>query len=185
MWMKLIKEALRMEGARPSLMELLKKAEKADNSKPESADTEIAAEELGDEGMPDSNSDFMKQRSVSDSTFVVALIATVTFTAAFTVPGGYKSQDGADEGSALLSKKASFQIFLIANSVAFGLSLASVFSHFTASNMILDLIQRKKFVARAPHSTSFSTFAMLLAFILGTYTVVPHNMGITIAAFSK
>ena len=98
---------LRVEGARPSLMELFKKAEKADNSKPESADTEIAAEELGDEGMPDSNSDFMKQRSVSDSTFVVALIATVTFTAAFTVPGGFKSQDGADEGSALLSKKTS------------------------------------------------------------------------------
>ena len=71
-------------------------AEKADNSKPESADTETEAVELGDEGMPDSNSDFMKQRSVSDSTFVVALIATVTFTAAFTVPSGYKSQDGVD-----------------------------------------------------------------------------------------
>ena len=152
MWMKLIKEALRMEGARPSLMELLKKAEKADNSKPESADTETAdftesancVTTKGDEGMPDSNSDFMKQRSVSDSTFVVALIATVTFTAAFTVPGGYKGQDGADEGSALLSKQTSFQIFLIANSAAFGISLASVFSHFTASNMILDFIQRKK-----------------------------------------
>ena len=57
----LIKEALRMEGARPSLMELLKKAEKADNSKPESADTETEAVELGDEGMPDSNSDFMSK----------------------------------------------------------------------------------------------------------------------------
>ena len=125
-----------------------------------------------------SKSNFMKQRSES-TVLVATLIATVTFAASFTVPGGYKSQDGADEGSALLSKKTSFQIFLIANSVAFGLSLASVFSHFTASNMILDLIQRKKFVARAPHSTSFSTFAMLLAFILGTYTVVPHNMGIT------
>ena len=47
--------------------------------------------------------------------------------------------------------------------------------------MILDFIQRKKIVARAPLSTSFSTFAMLLAFILGTYTVVPHNMGIIVA----
>ena len=73
-------------------------------------------------------------------------------------------------------------MFLIANSAAFGLSLASVFSHFTASKMILDFIlHRKKFVPRAPDSTSYSTFAMLLAFILGTYTVVPHNMGITIA----
>ena len=36
-------------------------AEKADNSKPESADTETEAVELGDEGMPDSNSDFMSK----------------------------------------------------------------------------------------------------------------------------
>ena len=127
-----------------------------------------------------SKSNFMKQRSES-TVLVATLIATVTFAASFTVPGGYKSQDGVDEGSAVLSKKTSFEIFLIANSAAFGLSLASVFSHFTASKMILDFIHRKKFVARAPDSISYSTTAMLLAFILGNYTVVPHNMGITVA----
>ena len=47
--------------------------------------------------------------------------------------------------------------------------------------MILDFIRRKKFVARAPDSISYSTTAMLLAVILGTYTVVPHNLGITVA----
>ena len=89
--------------------------------------------------MSDSNLDIMKQKS--DSTLMVAtLIATVSFTAAFTVPGGYKTQGGWDEGSAVLSKKKrkkkeAFHIFLIANtnSAAFGLSLASVFPYYTAS----------------------------------------------------
>ncbi|XP_075658598.1 protein ACCELERATED CELL DEATH 6-like [Castanea sativa] len=153
-----LKGALWREGARPGLMELLKREEKADNSMPKSSDT------------------------LKEAEFVVAtLIATVTFAAAFTVPGGLKSQ-GVDEGSAVLSKTNAFQIFLIANSATFGLSLASVFSHFSASAMILDIIHRQKIVPRALDSTSFSTFAMLLAFIVGTYTVVPHSMGITIAA---
>ena len=110
-----------------------------------------------------SKSNFMKQRSES-TVLVATLIATVTFAASFTVPGGYKSQDGVDEGSAVLSKKTSFEIFLIANSAAFGLSLASVFSHFTASNMILDLIQRKKICSTRTSFNKLFYFCNVVSF---------------------
>uniref|UniRef100_A0A2N9GTX4 PGG domain-containing protein n=1 Tax=Fagus sylvatica TaxID=28930 RepID=A0A2N9GTX4_FAGSY len=54
---------------------------------------------------------------------VATLIATVSFTATFTVPGGYQSQ-GVDEGLAVLGKSAAFGAFLIANTLAFGLSIS-------------------------------------------------------------
>ena len=44
---------------------------------------------------------------------VAALIATVTFAAAFTLPGGYKS----DQGTALLAKKAAFIVFVISDAI--------------------------------------------------------------------
>ncbi|OMO66450.1 hypothetical protein CCACVL1_21137 [Corchorus capsularis] len=46
---------------------------------------------------------------------VATLVATVTFTAAFTVPGGYKSE----QGTALLCHNAAFKVFIITDSLAF------------------------------------------------------------------
>lgn len=51
------------------------------------------------------------------------LIATVTFTAGFTVPGGYSSSssssdDDIQEGTAILSNKFCFKVFLISNALA-------------------------------------------------------------------
>ncbi|KAJ6421935.1 hypothetical protein OIU84_026966, partial [Salix udensis] len=57
---------------------------------------------------------------------VAALIATVTFAAAFTLPGGYKS----DKGTAILAKKAAFIVFLISDAISMVLSISAVFIHF-------------------------------------------------------
>ena len=111
---------------------------------------------------------------------VATLIATVTFTAAFTVPGGFQSQ-GVDEGSAVLSKRAAFQVFLIANTLAFGLSITTILVHFLASATITDVVFHRRVVRRAPLFTNWSIVALLVAFISGTYTVVPHSLGITAA----
>uniref|UniRef100_A0A2N9GUC5 PGG domain-containing protein n=1 Tax=Fagus sylvatica TaxID=28930 RepID=A0A2N9GUC5_FAGSY len=105
-----------MKGARPSLM---------------GAHYKFVIRNAGDgKGMarPDSvkkeNTDDV--RATSQTHLLVAtLIATVTFTAAFTVPGGYQSQ-GVDEGLAVLGKSAAFGAFLIANTLAFGLSMTSI-----------------------------------------------------------
>ncbi|KAK2632796.1 hypothetical protein EUGRSUZ_L01065 [Eucalyptus grandis] len=60
---------------------------------------------------------------------VAALIATVTFTAAFQIPGGYKG-DGPDRGRAILAGRVDFIVFVISNSVAFLSSLAAIITQY-------------------------------------------------------
>lgn len=55
-------------------------------------------------------------KSAANTLSVLAtLVATVTFTAAFTLPGGYKS-DGPDQGQPVLTRKGALKVsyFLIA-----------------------------------------------------------------------
>lgn len=59
---------------------------------------------------------------------VATLVATVTFAAAFQVPGGYD-----DNGHPILSEKKNFIWFMIFDSLAFGFSAASAFIQFFAS----------------------------------------------------
>jgi hypothetical protein len=117
---------------------------------------------------------------VSETHLLVAtLIATVTFTAAFTVPGGYQSQ-GVDEGLAVLGKSAAFGAFLIANTLAFGLSMTSILIHFIAS-LLGDVVSRNRAGLGSVIYTYLAIIALLVAFISGTYTVVPESLGITAA----
>ncbi|KAJ8627904.1 hypothetical protein MRB53_021211 [Persea americana] len=55
---------------------------------------------------------------------VTSLIATVTFVAAFTVPGGY-SNNGPDEGMPAFIRKASLQAFVLLNTLAFCCSMVA------------------------------------------------------------
>ena len=56
---------------------------------------------------------------------VATLVATVTFIAAFQVPGGYD-----DNGLAILSENTYFRLFMECDSLAFGFSAGSIFIHF-------------------------------------------------------
>lgn len=59
--------------------------------------------------------DMKKLLEVRDTLSVVAaLLATITFTAGFIIPGGFNS----DTGEALLADKAAFLVFLLANAFA-------------------------------------------------------------------
>ncbi|KAF3947067.1 hypothetical protein CMV_026748 [Castanea mollissima] len=109
---------------------------------------------------------------------VATLITTVTFTAAFTVPGGYRSQ-GVDEGKAVLSKTNAFRVFQMANTLAFGLSTTSVFYNYAA--MTSYFLQPIDYEQRALFFTTYSILLLLVAFVAGTYMVVPHTMGMTTA----
>ncbi|KAF7149855.1 hypothetical protein RHSIM_Rhsim02G0092900 [Rhododendron simsii] len=62
-------------------------------------------------------------------TFVIvaALIATITFAAAFTIPGGYDGNQGRDQGMAILARAAAFKAFVITNTIAMVCSLTSIF----------------------------------------------------------
>ncbi|RVW12473.1 Ankyrin repeat-containing protein ITN1 [Vitis vinifera] len=75
---------------------------------------------------------------------VAALVATVTFEAGFTFPGGYNENDG----KAILAKKAAFKAFVVTD------TLAMVFS--------------------GVFLTMFGMGSMVVAFMTGIYAVLPH-----------
>lgn len=63
---------------------------------------------------------------------VATLIATVTFTAAFTIPGGYEN-DEKEKGIVGFVKNTFFKVFFVANSIAFNCSTAAVLLQFFSS----------------------------------------------------
>ncbi|CAK7349929.1 unnamed protein product [Dovyalis caffra] len=115
---------------------------------------------------------------------VAALIATVTFAAAFTLPGGYKNEQGPNEGTAILTKKAAFIAFLISDTIAMVLSLSAVFIHFflpflRARNKT-DKDKIGQLVGLATGLTLYAIYAMVMAFITGTYAVLATSLGLAI-----
>ena len=196
---------LRLKGARPSLMGVLLKLgiRKAGDGKGMAGSDSVKEENqnnllVNGKGMAGSDSvkeedqnnllvddkgtagpDYAKEGSQTNL-LIATLIATVTFTAAFTVPGGYQSQ-GVDEGLAVFGKRASFGAFLIANTLAFSLSVSSILVHFSTSLGWGGVAFRESMARGSFVSTYYAITAMLVAFISGTYTVVPHSLGITAA----
>ncbi|OMO52607.1 hypothetical protein CCACVL1_29166 [Corchorus capsularis] len=109
---------------------------------------------------------------------VAAPVATVTFTAAFTVPGGYKSE----KGTAILSPNAAFQAFVITDSLAFVCSLSAVWIHI----LIVHVERNTNFYKLLYHVvdplTGFGMIAMVIAFTTGIYAVLGSSLGLAIAA---
>ncbi|KAJ0447848.1 putative ankyrin repeat-containing domain, PGG domain, ankyrin repeat-containing domain superfamily [Helianthus annuus] len=64
---------------------------------------------------------------IVDSLVVVAaLIATASFAAAFTMPGGLESSDGFKKGTPFLLRDPAFQAFIVTNAIAFSFSCCSL-----------------------------------------------------------
>jgi hypothetical protein len=117
---------------------------------------------------------------------VAALIATVTFAAAFTLPGGYKS----DRGTAILAKKFAFIAFVISDAISLMLSIFAVFIHsLMALIQGLELDKYKvikkdatmKLFRVATWFTLFSMYTMITAFIMGIYAVLESSRGLAIS----
>ena len=185
-----IKSVFWNKRARPSLKgAILKMGIQTLDQKPEPAGGNGNSNSNGndnDNGNGNGNSEATSSESDSGkkvgeiNLLVATLITTVTFAAAFTVPGGYKS-GGVDEGLAVLCKRFSFGVFLIANTLAFGLSTTSVFIHFFATTAIRSVDFHREVERHTPLFTKWSIGALLVAFIAGTYLVVPLSLGITIS----
>ncbi|KAJ4958701.1 hypothetical protein NE237_025812 [Protea cynaroides] len=100
---------------------------------------------------------------------VATLVATVTFAAGFTMPGGYNG-----DGTPILATKAAFRAFVILNSLSMVSAIAAVFLHFWAT-----LHQGFFFHAIFGNSLStqlivFACLEMVAAFMAGTFAVL-HN----------
>uniref|UniRef100_A0A6N2KL30 PGG domain-containing protein n=1 Tax=Salix viminalis TaxID=40686 RepID=A0A6N2KL30_SALVM len=109
---------------------------------------------------------------------VAALIATVTFAAAFTLPGGYKS----DQGTAILAKKAAFIVFLISDAISMVLSISAVFIHFYLVRIEgLHNQTIMKVFGLASFFTMIGMGTMIIAFIAGTYTVLEPVLGLAVS----
>ncbi|XP_037418736.1 ankyrin repeat-containing protein At2g01680-like [Triticum dicoccoides] len=72
------------------------------------------------------NAKSLTQTYTSNTSLVAILIATITFAAAFTLPGGY-SNDAGSEGLPIMSRNFAFQAFLISDVLAMCSSFAVAF----------------------------------------------------------
>ncbi|PNS91541.2 hypothetical protein POPTR_019G105900v4 [Populus trichocarpa] len=118
---------------------------------------------------------------------VAALIATVTFAAAFTLPGGYKS----DRGTAILAKKAAFIVFVVSDAMSMVLSISAVFIHFLISLIHAFEMEKSKDISEeaaiklfgvATLFTMIGMGIMIIAFITGTYAVLEPSLGLAISS---
>ncbi|KAM1142678.1 hypothetical protein EV2_032567 [Malus domestica] len=93
---------------------------------------------------------------------VAMLIATVTFAAAFTMPGGFKSN-----GMAVLYRRAFFGVFVVSDAISFFLSIIVVYNHFRLSAF-------SRVILTTPSSfIQYSIGGMVVSFSSGMFLVLP------------
>lgn len=104
----------------------------------------------------------------------------ITFAAGFTLHGGYKGDEEPDPGSAILTRKAAFQAFVIADTLAMVLSSSAVFIHLLMA--VKEETSRWFWhITEAALLTYFAMGAMVIAFVTGTYAVLAHSSALAVA----
>ncbi|XP_017613995.1 ankyrin repeat-containing protein ITN1-like [Gossypium arboreum] len=119
---------------------------------------------------------------------VAALIATIAFAAAITVPGGLNSEKGLEQGTPLLIDEAAFKAFVVTNAFAFILSVSAILIHFgVLGNMLTGFTFRHQTVLYRTMSVYgilfYATFAMLIAFSTGSYVVLKPSHRLVIVSY--
>ncbi|XVF42244.1 hypothetical protein PTKIN_Ptkin01aG0345300 [Pterospermum kingtungense] len=111
---------------------------------------------------------------------IAMLIATVTFQAAFTVPGGYKD-DGPNEGTAQFTQKAAFKAFVVFDTIAFVFSTATVLIQFATARQ--SNYSRSRYASLAAVMIFVAVLGMSLAFASGLYVEVANSLGLRSIAY--
>ncbi|GMJ10280.1 hypothetical protein like AT4G03500 [Hibiscus trionum] len=120
-----------------------------------------------------------KSREMATTLLLMAtLIATFTFTAAFTIPGGFKNEDP-DEGMAVLIGKSAFKAFVVTDSIAFTTSMtAAVIVFWSSSYQVTE-----SFMDTLPFAIGLTWIALLamgLAFVTGLFVVLSKTLWLAI-----
>ncbi|KQK02720.1 hypothetical protein BRADI_2g03270v3 [Brachypodium distachyon] len=111
----------------------------------------------------------LTQRYVTNTSLVAILIATITFAAAFTLPGGYNSK-----GLPNMSGKVAFKAFLVSDILATCSSLGVAFACILARFEDYEYLIYYKAVAK--YIMLFAYVMTTIAFSTGLYTVLaPHS----------
>nr|XP_043613055.1 ankyrin repeat-containing protein ITN1-like [Erigeron canadensis] len=125
---------------------------------------------------------------VDNLVFVVTLIATASFAAAFTVPGGFDGDNGSKKGTPYLLRKVAFQVFVITNAIAFSCSCSVLLAHIVLL-VYRDIIDeadeaQQKYIEKRIVIMYFLTgvalLAMLIAFVTGFYVVLLPSLWLAI-----
>nr|KJB78132.1 hypothetical protein B456_012G179600 [Gossypium raimondii] len=119
---------------------------------------------------------------------VAALIATVAFAAAITVPGGLQSEKGSEQGTPLLIHEAAFKAFVVTNAMAFTFSVSALTTHF---GVLDNLLSQFKFFQRTIFFRTqlvsgilgYATLAMVIAFSTGSYVVLKPSHILVIVSY--
>nr|XP_029121016.1 LOW QUALITY PROTEIN: ankyrin repeat-containing protein At5g02620-like [Elaeis guineensis] len=118
-------------------------------------------------------------RYTRHTTMTAILIATVTFAAAFTMPGGFSGNEGPDEGLPILVRKAAFKVFVISDTIAMITSLAAAFLCIIAGWEDIDFLLHYR--ASTRKLLWCASAAMSVAFATAMFTVTaPRNLPLAI-----
>nr|XP_048332887.1 protein ACCELERATED CELL DEATH 6-like [Ziziphus jujuba var. spinosa] len=139
-----------------------------------------ATANIGDERGNNEDERTFVNRFKEANLIVAALIATVTFTAIFTLPGGYMSEKGPLQGTPVLGKSPAFKSFIVMDAIAMVLSSAAVFFH-TVWSLHQSCPWTPLFIGTALLLTTLALAAMVVAFVTATYAVLAYSTGLAIA----
>ncbi|VAI35618.1 hypothetical protein VPH35_091948 [Triticum aestivum] len=115
------------------------------------------------------------------------LIATVAFSATFTLPGGYRADDHTNGGVPTLAGNYVFDVFVMATTLAFISSSIATVGFAFAANPMVNMISRKDTFVLSMLSMLSSVTSMSIAFALGVYMVlapVAHNTAIAVCVIT-
>lgn len=115
------------------------------------------------------NAKSLTQTYTSSTSLVAILIATITFAAAFTLPGGYTNDSGS-EGLPIMSKKFAFQAFLISDVIAMCSSFTVAFVCIIARWEDYEFLVY--YISFTKKLMWFAYVATTTAFSTGLYTVL-------------
>uniref|UniRef100_A0ACD5VJ44 Uncharacterized protein n=1 Tax=Avena sativa TaxID=4498 RepID=A0ACD5VJ44_AVESA len=123
-------------------------------------------------GNPNPVLDVLQQAEhIKDSTptigVVSALLVTITFAAAFTVPGGYRA-----DGTPVLAASYSFQVFIIANNIALFCASMATISLMYAGITTVDIRTRVHAFAISVFFLNSSARSLAAAFAFGMYAAL-------------
>ncbi|KAM0841345.1 hypothetical protein ACQ4PT_059072 [Festuca glaucescens] len=116
------------------------------------------------------------------------LIATVTFGAAFAMPGGYRADDHTNGGTPTLAGRYGFDAFTLANALAFTCSTMATISLMASGSPIRHPPSRTQHFRVAYYLMSVAVTSLVAAFAFGTYMMlapVSHKTAIGVCVLSS